>query len=599
MKIFIKKALPFFSIVIALLTMFSTAFGSPTTILEKTGEDPLYPMGAEFDDNEMEVDEGLGSFHRAIKNIKEFLDECPNGDPIYQQIRADFKIRRNGVEVGNVPCTEPISQMPLSQYTDELILLQALRAMYYMDLGQSGHLPWTPGTLYQWVKSKVGGFNISDTSSYSYCCDQYDGRIHIVLKAMDDNSRNISRDWRGISFYIALYAHEARHMDVFLHVSCCGVAGGCDQTYNPANLTPFGIQWWLLKCYLMGDINVGISCLSPSEVQDIVNYYLMNEEGYRDRFCDTKPPELQAPPVPGGACETISAPTTPSGPASSITGTNNTYSTGGSISDLDHSLQYSFDWGDGTNSGWLPPGTTNASKTWANPGPYTVKAQARCASDTSVLSGWSSGLSVTVTNPLEVVSTPGVLTGPVSGSTGVSYTYTTGGSSSNLGHSVQYLFDWGDGTNSGWSSSSSASKSWSLFGSYTVKAQARCATDTSVVSNWSNPLSVSISVPDISVTPTAYNFGNVKVKKSKSASFKVQNNGKANLSITTSVTGTDALMFTITSGVGSKTIKPGKTSTIKVAFKPTSTGSKSANLRIASNDPDTPTVDIPLSGTGQ
>jgi len=103
-----------------------------------------------------------------------------------------------------------------------------------------------------------------------------------------------------------------------------------------------------------------------------------------------------------------------------------------------------------------------------------------------------------------------------------------------------------------------------------------------------------------SVTPTAYDFGNVGVKKSKTASFKVKNNGKADLFISTSITGTDVSMFTIMSGGGvSKTIKPGKTLTIKVVFKPTSIGSKSANLKITFNDPVRPTIDIPLSGTGQ
>ena len=47
----------------------------------------------------------------------------------------------------------------------------------------------------------------------------------------------------------------------------------------------------------------------------------------------------------------------------------------------------------------------------------------------------------------ETVLTPTVLSGPTGGITGTSYTYTTGGSSSNLGHSVEYQFDWkGDKT---------------------------------------------------------------------------------------------------------------------------------------------------------
>jgi len=87
------------------------------------------------------------------------------------------------------------------------------------------------------------------------------------------------------------------------------------------------------------------------------------------------------------------------------------------------------------------------------------------------------------------------------------------------------------------------------------------------------------------------------VKKNKSASFKVENNGESNLSIVSLIIGPDASMFKLTGG--NKTVKPGKLSTIKVTFKPTSTGSKQATLRITSNDPDTSTIDIPLTGTGQ
>jgi uncharacterized repeat protein (TIGR02543 family) len=123
------------------------------------------------------------------------------------------------------------------------------------------------------------------------------------------------------------------------------------------------------------------------------------------------------------------------------------------------------------------------------------------------------------------------------------------------------------------------------------------ANPTSVTMN--GPKTVTANFTATSVTPTAYDFGNVKVKKSKTASFVVKNNGKDNLSITSAITGSDASMFKITSGSGSKKIKPGKTVTIKVAFKPTSKGLKSSELKITSNDPNTPTIDVPLTGTGQ
>jgi hypothetical protein len=104
--------------------------------------------------------------------------------------------------------------------------------------------------------------------------------------------------------------------------------------------------------------------------------------------------------------------------------------------------------------------------------------------------------------------------------------------------------------------------------------------------------------PSISVTPAAYDFGDVKVKKNKTASFVVKNGGKKNLSISSAVTGADPSIFPITTGSGNKTIKPGKTLTLKVAFKPTSKGAKSAILRITSDDPAAPITDIELKGAG-
>ena len=91
----------------------------------------------------------------------------------------------------------------------------------------------------------------------------------------------------------------------------------------------------------------------------------------------------------------------------------------------------------------------------------------------------------------------------------------------------------------------------------------------------------------------------VKSQKSKTASFVVKNGGKTNLSVSSAVGGTDASMFPLTSGSGNKTIKPGKALTIKVGFKPTSAGLKSATLKITSSDQVAPTLDVKLSGTGQ
>jgi hypothetical protein len=91
------------------------------------------------------------------------------------------------------------------------------------------------------------------------------------------------------------------------------------------------------------------------------------------------------------------------------------------------------------------------------------------------------------------VSTPSSPAGPAEGGLGVSYGFATGGSACNLGHDVEYRFDWDDGSMSVWSSATTASHAWQAAGVYSVRAQARCSFEPSVVSDWSTVKQVVIS----------------------------------------------------------------------------------------------------------
>jgi len=108
----------------------------------------------------------------------------------------------------------------------------------------------------------------------------------------------------------------------------------------------------------------------------------------------------------------------------------------------------------------------------------------------------------------ESVVTPSAPSGSTSGVTGQSLTCATGGSSSNLGHAVEYRFDWGGGTYSSWGTGTGASHAWSTAGTYQVKAQARCATHTTVTSV-SSGLSVGVfSTADMVLIPAGdFNMG--------------------------------------------------------------------------------------------
>jgi CSLREA domain-containing protein len=253
----------------------------------------------------------LGNDTCYITNIDTFLDQCPTLDPAINQILSDFTIKKDGVEITDFTCIEPVSLLPIAQYTNELILLQGLRTIYYMDKGRSGHLPWTSLSLYDWLKSKIGGFNISTTATYSSCCGFWsDGTRFITLRAQDVSNREHDRSWRGIAGNIALMMHEARHVDGFPHTGCCSVGGaGCDQRYDETNLSPYGIQYWLYRSWLEGYLHTGFTCLSSSRITTIKNWFRVATNNYANmRFCEDAPPELNDANNPLPPCDSSCAP---------------------------------------------------------------------------------------------------------------------------------------------------------------------------------------------------------------------------------------------------------------------------------------------------
>jgi len=90
---------------------------------------------------------------------------------------------------------------------------------------------------------------------------------------------------------------------------------------------------------------------------------------------------------------------------------------------------------------------------------------------------------------------PPTPTGPTEGDVDVSYTYCT--SNTGISDDVFFLFDWDDGTNSGWigpypaGSSLCASHTWSTSGTYCIKVKAKDSDGNE--SGWSGELCVSIT----------------------------------------------------------------------------------------------------------
>lgn len=117
-----------------------------------------------------------------------------------------------------------------------------------------------------------------------------------------------------------------------------------------------------------------------------------------------------------------------------------------------------------------------------------------------------------------------------------------------------------------------------------------------------NPVNTSLTgnataqgVPNIEVNPNELDFGFT----TPLLPLTVVNNGTAQLEVSsTTLTGAQAGSFSIENG-GAFALAPGVSRILNVRFRPVGGGveSHTASLRIESNDPDQPAVDVPLSGS--
>ncbi|MFH1702231.1 MAG: choice-of-anchor D domain-containing protein [Nitrospirota bacterium] len=113
-------------------------------------------------------------------------------------------------------------------------------------------------------------------------------------------------------------------------------------------------------------------------------------------------------------------------------------------------------------------------------------------------------------------------------------------------------------------------------------------------------ISFEINTPNISISPINYAFGDVIVGSSSAPqTFTVTNTGLANLNIgTVSIKGLNYFDFIKQNdNCSKKIVVPSGNCTVQVVFSPESAGSKTAKLRIPTNDPDTP-LNVSLIGNG-
>lgn len=126
------------------------------------------------------------------------------------------------------------------------------------------------------------------------------------------------------------------------------------------------------------------------------------------------------------------------------------------------------------------------------------------------------------------------------------------------------------------------------------------ATSAIVYTHTTNPQDINVKQAGINyLNNDSFNFGNTLLNSNNNKLFSIENvSPGTTLNITNiSITGANASMFSIV-GVPPTAISGGSVSGLTVRFTPTSGGPKTANLVIASNDPDENPYTITLNGNG-
>ncbi|WP_158079862.1 choice-of-anchor D domain-containing protein [Archangium sp. Cb G35] len=99
------------------------------------------------------------------------------------------------------------------------------------------------------------------------------------------------------------------------------------------------------------------------------------------------------------------------------------------------------------------------------------------------------------------------------------------------------------------------------------------------------------------MSSTSLAFGQQRVGTSSTRTIALKNNGPTTLSVpSVAISGSGGAAFSVTPS--SFTLAPWASQTLLVAFSPTAQGNFEGTLTFTTSDPTTPTLSIPLSGTG-
>jgi hypothetical protein len=173
------------------------------------------------------------------ETIEQLLDRCPSPAELAAVDSSVSMTFTSDPSAGRLVCRA-------AQGSRDLTLLQerAYQAvLMFTWIHFDTPLPWTNLPLDTWLAHAIHGVDFRSDSQYSYCCLP-GGVIAIQAKDLAVLSESIPI-WDSVRWLAALFIHEARHNEGYVHTCSTGDrAGQNDNTI--AELGSWGVEYYFL-----------------------------------------------------------------------------------------------------------------------------------------------------------------------------------------------------------------------------------------------------------------------------------------------------------------------------------------------------------------
>lgn len=176
---------------------------------------------------------------RVVKSGETLVNACPPAAAI-ARLHSELQITLEGDPTGGRPSDCGVAESGRALTFVEAQVYRALIAMRYLTFTEP--LPWTSGTLWQWVRSSIRAIRVRTDIASSFAQGE---TIHLLVGSNSFLFVDGGPRLGTLAFFMGLVVHETRHTNGFPH-TCRGVD---DETLS--EMGAWGVQYHFYRLFAL------------------------------------------------------------------------------------------------------------------------------------------------------------------------------------------------------------------------------------------------------------------------------------------------------------------------------------------------------------